>query len=357
VRQPIKNLESKLDLSTKTLQLITPWCSIELEIDDEHSDDGIAIQNDIDSKVYTERVSDCLELLADYPISVVKPRLLDFFIEQKLSVPVCRKFSEEMARNEFAPKRKGVEIARWPLDEIYTFSLVEKELFDPASAHSKIIEHFLFADVTANLKIKLINSLNGLLKTNENAFFEVIETILTQTFYLTSNCLDALNPATQWTPEYLEPFCSLIYKFQQQEAGHHHLIKDSILKIGKTDVDPSKTFPETEKLMGLLKYTALSSPLAFCCLLSIFEGQNFNETDPLASIIAASSKPQAARGLQVHHNINLREKHGKIGERASFMLPLVTAGEISDAIVAVDLMTSLVGCQLQRVIDSKADHV
>src|SRR5688500_2021894 len=51
------------------------------------------------------------------------------------------------------------------------------------------------------------------------------------------------------------------------------------------------------------------SPLAFSAMINIFEAAFYEGQDPIWRVVKQSSKPEAARGYDLHYKINQEHRH------------------------------------------------
>lgn len=196
----------------------------------------------------------------------------------------------------------------WHVNNVLSKSMIKEGVYDPYSAFTHI-RRYRNISKNSELADRLSHFMNTILKDDEPRFFGVISTLLTQSYYITSQCQSALKPAlNSFTEAYIE-----IKSFIEEEEGHEKLVDESIQKIPKKYIKHHQVFPEAIMAMKLLKQAAQYHPLAFSCLVSHFEEPSSFSSDPLSDLISKSSIPEIAIGITKHFKINKQGNHCHVG--------------------------------------------
>ncbi len=306
--RPYPELEIQWNPDYTNFVLKCPWVSIEVEVDPSDRENVL-------SQLHSGFAPEFLEFFSDYPISYFRPRALPEFAIQTL---------------DFSWGRSS-----WPADQILEQSEIPGAdgLYDPQTAYGLIRRQRLIRESSAKSTLGVYSELGQLLDQNEAAFLQVAREILRQTYHVTSQCDFALAPASLASP--LDS--KKINSYRRSELGHDRLVLRSLNELGvrKSQLSEVMILPETARSMELLREAAQHHPLAFCCLVGLFEGESFSKSDPLADLLARSSRPKAAEGIQKHFEINRDGNHAQIGE--SFVKDLGPVSE--EAIRSAIFMT------------------
>lgn len=148
------------------------------------------------------------------------------------------------------------------------------------------------------------NFLEDLLKKDESKFFQAIGYVTKQSWYVTMETAHAMEPALT----HFNKANELISEFIKDEAGHHKFMEQVCEDMG-VDINSFPVSDETKWLLASHKQAAHISPLAFSAMVNLFEAAFYVDQDPLSRTLRLSSKPEAARGYELHYKINLEHHH------------------------------------------------
>lgn len=222
------------------------------------------------------------------------------------------------------------------------------DVFDPITVFGLLKEHGLhkMADLENNVPVYTL--LDDLRINNESQFFQTIEAVLNQTYFITSSfeqiIAEGIEKKSQ--PAFLNQFLIDLLK---EEKGHNNLIKHSLLESGG-QIKPDLIFSSSKVLMYLLQKAIDMSPLALALMMDILEGDGYPESDPLADLLAKSTRPISAKGLEQHFRINLEGNHKDTGINLAKQIPMLSKKDVEmasyifkAAIAAVELTDKHIG--------------
>jgi hypothetical protein len=168
---------------------------------------------------------------------------------------------------------------------------------------------------------------------DEPAFFAMAKFCLRQYHHVTSTSFECLLPALQ-TVGFAE---KLVHKLVHEEYGHGRYTADSLRRLGVDSPSSLPLIPESVGIMDLLRITTSLNPLAFACLFNVFELAGEQEEDPLAALLAKSSKPEAANGIRAHFDFNKAGAHFTSGIKLLDDMGAVDAYSVIEAARCVEL--------------------
>ena len=132
--------------------------------------------------------------------------------------------------------------------------------------------------------------------------------IIRQTHYITSNFEPCVLPSISLFPNEK----NVIKRFLNEEKGHDKLMVNALNELECCDPEDIPVLDATIILMNLLEKSAKTSLLALISMISFFEGSIYQDSDPLADVLARSSKPLSSKGYAIHYEINKKENHASI---------------------------------------------
>jgi len=312
----------------KSFNLSLPWLSMEIDVTDEDKGWIKDATNNLQSPASNGNVQRFIHELKDYPIFYIQPRSLEEFKGKKLQP--CSKVSVDSSTPsrfistfecEIANELKKDMLPAWSWDWkkiLKKASISGTEFYDPVSLISYLICYRLEWESTSwSGQDGFGQFLEGLLKHNEDEFFQAIGWVAKQSWYVTTESCQAMEPALT----YFEKAQELIDHFICDEAGHYKFMEQVFNDIGLNKDD----FPVgagTKWLLAAHKRTAVISPLAFSALINVFEAAYYEGQDPVSRVIKLSSKPHAAQGYDLHYKINQEHRHCDMPIRlASYLAP------------------------------------
>lgn len=320
-----------------------PWMEGTVEIVQQTSDSEL-FQRDFRDQL---EIRDCFnaETLIKFPFCYLLPRKLktvsvpavvsgiasDAYLTPVSLLNTLADYHRETIGNadEFIPQKWN-----WDIQQVKELAAIDSDSYDPLSVYSYIRERRHLDDVTAAKEYR--EQLDYLLTHDENRFFEAIGTSLVQGLYVTENCTGCLRPA-------LETFKEAYYEvksFINEEEGHDQYVLETLNEL-PVNWKKLPLFNETRFLMLVLKHTAKYHPLAFSCIVSQFEEPGYQPYDPTAEILIRSSRPEAAKGVQKHFDINKLGNHAETGAEFALNLQAIELNELNMAMRFTELSKRL----------------
>jgi hypothetical protein len=303
-----------VDNNTK-LSLNLPWLTMELDIDpSEKSRIEKAVHN-LHTLSKNDEVQKFITELKDYPLFYYKPRTIEEFKIQDLesckpceidcSTPLnfinTAQIPADPSLLQDVPQQWT-----WKWDKILNkCRILETDLYDPLSFVSYLICYRLeWESMTWSGQNGLGQLLENFLKEDELKFFQAIGCISRQSHYITLNFCEGMRPSFKHFPKASD----LIEHFIKDEIGHHKFMEQVFEDIN-LDKDNFPVWAATKWVLSMHNHMAISSPLAFSAMVNLFEAAYYEGQDPLSRVIKLSSKPEAARGFDLHYKINQEHRH------------------------------------------------
>ncbi|GFN46163.1 hypothetical protein [Candidatus Regiella insecticola] len=113
--------------------------------------------------------------------------------------------------------------------------------------------------------------------------------------------------------------------------------------------------PEIQFETEIVKYASQVCPLAFACLVSIMEGTAYPDRDPIGALLEESSKPESAKGVEAHFQINKQGNHTAIPEAFIKLMPAIDRETVVSALrmteVAIWLDSNLATSMYKKFYD------
>lgn len=331
--------------------VLTPWISLSVDVEQGQRDELAEITKSLRlpfNSWHQNKVNEFIRFFHEYPIAYIQPRSLpiDLFKQSTrarkdiLSISNPRSLITKLLPQGL--EKKQIEKVPlnwvWDTDKVLRLSQIEVDtselLYDPISAYRAIYRLRLIAEQSFNSMGTVVELLSDLRESDENAFFKAITQIISQTYYVTSNCIECLSPAVYAYP----PAANEVREFIKKEEGHDLLILQSLKKLS-VNISCFEILPETVLNMEILKLAAQDYFLAFCCIIGAFEGGAYRQEDPIATLLRRSSIPEAAFGLERHFLVNKEGNHAAIGESLIEKMGAVSRDEVIIATRLTELVT------------------
>ena len=308
----------KLDIkwtSKESFVLSLPWVSMEIDVTAEDKDWIKDAIKHLQSSASNQNVQKFIKELKDYPVFYIQPRSMKDF-ESKDFQP-CSQINVDCSTPHRFIESFGCEIEdnlrkdilpawTWDRDKILSKARIpDTDLYDPVSFVTYLICYRLeWENTTWSGQDGFGQFMERLLKKDEDKFFQVIGWISRQSWYVTTESCQAMEPALT----HFEKGRDWINHFIHDEAGHYKFMEQVFedIELNKED------FPVgdgTKWLLAAHKRTAVISPLAFSAMINLFEAAYYEGQDPISRVIKLSSKPHAARGFDLHYKINQEHRH------------------------------------------------
>jgi hypothetical protein len=312
---PYEHLEIKWTDNEDGFNLSLPWLTMDLSVTEaEKPWIKDAIEN-LHIAPLNENTQKFIKDLKDYPIFYYIPRSLkDFNVQDlqtgpPLSVDIStpQKLIETVGIPfEIALEKDIPSQWAWDWERILSKARIEgTELYDPLSFVSYLICYRLEWESTSwSGQDGLGQLLEKFLKEDEDKFFKAIGWISRQSWYVTMESCECLRAAFDYFPKAKD----LIQHFIMDEAGHYKFMEQVFedLDLNKEDFEVG---PATKWLLAAHGRMAVLSPLAFSAMINLFEAAYYEGEDPISRVVKRSSKPNAARGYDLHYKINQEHRH------------------------------------------------
>ncbi len=353
------SLEWLPDQSLCVLSL--PWIKLQIEVDNQNKEWFSKAVFDLKNDPFSPVAQEFLKSFEDYAIYYMSPRSSAnlvfheknqnlFTIDTTSPLTFCQSLHSACGIHL---ESTLPESWTWDIESILARSKVEShDFYDPLALVTYLIGVRLDEESKlTSIKTDLPKNLDHLRQKDESLFFDVMKSIVRQTHYVTSHMLGSVEPALKNFHEAR----TIITKFMNEEKGHDRLMSQALKELGCNNPLEITPFESVILLLDLLKKAATESPLAFTLMIGHFEGRTFEETDPLADVLARSSRPKSARGYALHHDINTREQHNKIifqlaeklsiqyREEAKYAMRILEFAQILDSIVSHKLYNMSIG--------------
>lgn len=328
------------------LSLICPWLALEVELEDSSLESIDLCLKKIKQKDFLDQqVQEFLAFFSDYPILYVKPSK-EKIVRKELALPSGKyELLNNLEINSgnipwgllFVTNSWSID-----LDKVLDFAYIGEGLYSPVAVFS-YLNHFIFSQSDSGDDIH--QKLELILARDEKFFFELMKTILRQSYHVTHSCDRSISPAISLAVETKDA----IQRYVNSEKGHHNLILRSFQCLDENPIESCYLMPETIVSMELLECVAKRCVTSFACSISLFEFGGFNECDPMASLLRKSSKPEAAKGLEIHFGINENEGHALVGLEFAKLIQPITVDSVFLACLAVETQIQL-GNKIQKNI-------
>jgi hypothetical protein len=345
--RPIQTFEIQ-NKNTNEVLIRTSFCEIEAELDSAGALQIEKLKNELALKTMGSGATWLSQSLPEYRLFIPAPRPPQYFTKKQLS-----DFNSSQSNMEFEYVQSAKEMFgdyrpdMAKFDRIKSEAKIEgSEIFDPRTAESLFYEIVLTKKSSIGAQNSFLSQLNDLRVKDENQFFEYLIDVFTQTYWVTFNCRSALLPALKYT----DTIGLDVERFIKEEDGHHLFLLQSLRALGVSEPPLDRVRKETKVLMDILRSAAEQSAFAFCCLVTVFEGSQYGEEDPLVNVIRQSSKPDAAAGIQKHYLVNKNGLHCQVGADMAAKLNPITERELCFAFNLLSMVESLTTNSLENLL-------
>ena len=295
--------------------LSLPWLSMEIDVT---AKDRAWIKDateKLQSQPTHTNVQKFIHNLKDYPVFYLQPRRLqdfegkdlqpcsDLMVDSSTPLSLLETFGCEI------PGSLREDILKnwvWDQERILNKSRIEgTNLYDPLSFVTYLICYRLEWESTSwSGQDGLGKFLETLLKTNEEKFFQIIGWISKQSWYVTRESGHSMEPALT----HFAKAKKLISHHIADETGHYKFMEQVFNDIG-LDKESFTVGAATQWQLAARKRAAVISPLAFSAMVNLFEAAYYEGQDPISRVLKQSSKPNSARGYDLHYKINQEYRH------------------------------------------------
>lgn len=301
-----------------SFKIILPWLEMDIEVDSEERpwiEEAISCLHSDPAKPSVQKF---LTSLKDYPLGHIAPRSLKDF--EKGNFQECSDTLADLdcstpsnfLKTLGAPYSSQLEKDcpqgwTWDLDTILNQSrLPGTTLYDPVSVTTSLICYRLEWESTSwSGKDGLGKGLESFLEKDENLFFQKMGWISRQSHYVTKQFHISVLPAlTHFKKAEKE-----IQHFIQDEVGHFKFMEQTLQDLGFKGAGDFSLGDGTRWSLDAFERMGSISPLAFSAMINLFEAAYYEGQDPLSRVLKKSSRPEAARGYDLHYKINQEHRH------------------------------------------------
>lgn len=316
----------------KKYTLATPWLRFDIEMDLEAAEFENCICKFINENNESneptqdpELVSWFLEHFAHFPICYRLPRAnlmqvashwfsktmedQDLWTPKRLGEAIIKESDPFFDFNWQSSNPVDLQVWSWENESTAWFAKSPNSFtYDPVSVFTIIRRYHLKTLEQRDASQKLYNTIRDLgLKKDTKKLKWLIALTIKQNYYATKMCQTSLEPCIQRFPHF-----SALQDFIESEQGHDKLMLEALASVGYKPED-IPTLPKCEFAMRTLFYAAKHNFLAFSCALDMFERDDYQEKDYLASILKEAGFTGASSLLQKHKRINAQHHHDEIG--------------------------------------------
>lgn len=308
--------------------LSLPWVSMEVDVTEEDREWIKDATQHLHTTAANQNVQKFVSELKDYPIFYFQPRSLSEFKNKDLQP--CPELTVDSSTPSSLIATFGCRVAdelknhvpsawTWDWEKILSKSLIKgTDLYDPLSFISYLICYRLeWENATWSGQDGFGKFLERLLEQDEEKFFQAMGWVVKQSWYVTSETCQVMKPALI----HFEKAKDWIEHYISDEVGHHKFM-DLVFKDLDLDRRLIPVGVATKWQVDAFGRAASLSPLAFSALINLFEASFYEGQDPISRILKKSSKPQAARGYDLHYKINQENRHCDMPvQLASYLAP------------------------------------
>lgn len=339
-----------------------PWISMEVDVTEE--DRGWI--SDATAHLHTDplnsNVQKFIEAFKDYPVSYVKPRKLEEFAGKDF--PECPLLDVDLSTPAtllatfgcpLDPSIQEDVIPAWTWDQERILGKARIEgtnLYDPVSFVTYLACYRLEWESQTWLGQDRFGSfLETLLKKDERQFFQAIGWISRQAWQVMTEFSPSMEPALNHFGTRKE----VVARYIAEEVGHAKFMEQVFRELD-LDKDTFSLEGGTKWLLGSYKRAATLSPLAFSAMVGLFEAAYYEEDELIPSIIRRSSRPNAARGYELHGKVNKEYCHRDIPVHFASCLAPQTRSHALLAVVLFELTLNILNRMEQRLAEGFGVH-
>jgi hypothetical protein len=299
----------------KRFYLSLPWVSLGVKVAEEDKKWVKDATEHLHTSASNQNVQKFMSKLKDYPIFYLQPRAFEEFNENDLQI--CPEIMVDSSTPLTLIETFGCEIAEelkkdilpawtWNWEKILDHSrIANTDLYDPLSFISYLLCYRLeWENITWSGQDGFGKFLERLLKEDEAQFFQVMGWVVKQSWYITSEACQVMEPALI----HFEKAREWIRQYIRDEVGHHKFM-EKVFKDLNLDKNAFPVGAATQWQLDAFGRVSSLSPLAFSALINLFEATFYEGEDPISRLLRLSSKPQAANGYDLHYKINQDNRH------------------------------------------------
>lgn len=315
---PYPSLKTTWHDGGKSFDIILPWLDMTIDVDQKDAHWVREATTLLYQKTSSPSVQKFFDTLKDYPLSYQAPRREEDFKGKNLQLSpqtggkIDFSTPEAFVHSLSAPLGDDLKHTlpsqwTWDLETILSATkMPESHLYDPVSVVTYLICYRLqWESTTWSGQDGLGRSLEALLEQDEEKFFWVMGWISRQSHYITTQFHISVQPALKHFPAAKKE----IQHFIQDEVGHHKFMEQTLHDLGFKGPEEFSLGQATRWILDAFEEMGRLSPLAFSAMINLFEAAYYEGQDPLSRVLKKSSKPEAARGYDLHYKINQEHRH------------------------------------------------
>ncbi len=296
-------------------KLSLPWFSMDVGVSEEDNKWIQDATHHLQSHPSNPNVQRFICDLKEFPVFYIQPRKLEDFKRQDLQS--CTELTIDSSTPAHLISTFGCDISDelrddipsawiWDREKILRKAQIEDtDLYDPLSFISYLTCYRLeWENTTWSGQDGFGQFLERLLSQDEEQFFQVMGWVVKQSWYITSEACQLMEPALI----HFDKAKELIHEYICEELGHYKFM-EQVFKDMNLNKEDFSVGAGTKWQLDAFNRTAFISPLAFSALINLFEASFYEGEDPIARLLRLSSNPGAAHGYDLHYKINQDNRH------------------------------------------------
>lgn len=344
-----------------SFKLVLPWLEMEIDVDPEEKGWIEEATQYLHKDPARESVQKFMRSLKDYPLGYRAPRPLEAFEGKDLQLCPEKTLQNIDCSTPILFLKSlsvpySVELEQdclsswsWDLEEICHQSRIPgTTLYDPVSVVSSLICYRLnWESTTWAGQDGLGRGLEFLLTQDEPLFFKKMGWISRQSHYVTSQFNKAILPALTHFPKAEKE----IQHFIQDEAGHFKFMEQTLEALGFKGPGDFSLGDANRWTLDVFEEMGRVSPLTFSMMINLFEAAYYEGKDPLSRVLEKSSRPEAARGYDLHYKINQEHRHCDMPLVFSQYIAPQTRDHVELSVRLLELALSFLDRMEQRLLE------
>jgi|GEM_PF-5508406 len=197
----------------------------------------------------------------------------------------------------------------WSVEGVCRDSSAGPDIFDPISTYMLLAEQKCAHEAADSTRALLLERLRSLAISDHRKCAEVICNMVAQNRFVTSKCYTCVSPALRFGGSVARE----VEAFLAEEEGHDQLMELTVRSLSGGNSHREHVIDSIKASLACLYHAASTDEFCLAVILSLFEGSAFGDRDPLSKVLESAGFGHAARGLDIHFNINKEGKHGIVG--------------------------------------------
>ena len=315
---PYEKMKINWNQTKDSFELALPWVDISLDVEDKEKSWIEEATHNLHEKPELPSVQKFFETLKAYPLSYQRPRTLEAFEKQDLQPCPDTLAKVDFSTPETFIKTIGVPFSpsleqdappqwTWEMEKILDKAKIPgTDLYDPISLITYLICYRLdWESETWSGQDGMGQILEKIRLNDEVRFFKMVGWISRQSHYVTTQFHISVLPALKHFSKARET----LEHFINDEVGHFRFMDQTIADLGFKGAQEFSLGDATRWMLDVFEKLGKISPMAFSAMINVFEAAYYEGQDPLSRVIKRSSKPQAAKGYDMHYKINQDHRH------------------------------------------------